>query len=445
MVVQSDYAAGDEASFIKQFAQQPTQSLVYQQYAPSIPQYLQLAGSAANGVIWSTVVGILQNDPIAQPFIDKFTQKFGSGPGFSNAGDQYDLMHIWAQAAAMAGDPTNFDKINAYIKANAYRGVCGAYTFMNNALTCIPVSRRHRRSVDRHAASDVPDPGRAAEDHLAGAVHDRQVPAAALAPLVVSEAAPQPAATMLAAQGVTKLYGGLRAVDDLSFDVAAGEVLGIAGPNGAGKTTLFDTITGHTMATSGEIELAGQSIRGTKIHHRCRLGLARTFQQPAAADTLTALENAYLAASFRRGRTGRRSRSADVEAGMRALQLVGLEHRATMVASQLPVYDKKRLMLATALATDPLVLLLDEPFGGLNPGEIDATVALLKQIGTTGVAIVCIEHVMRALVALADRVLVMHHGAQLFLGTPSEMMRDERVIEVYLGAESKRHAGAGDA
>ena len=239
---------------------------------------------------------------------------------------------------------------------------------------------------------------------------------------------------MLAAQGVTKLYGGLRAVDDLSFDVAAGEVLGIAGPNGAGKTTLFDTITGHTMATSGEIQLAGESIRGTKIHHRCRLGLARTFQQPAAADTLTALENAYLAASFRRGRTGRRSRSADVEAGMRALQLVGLEHRATMVASQLPVYDKKRLMLATALATDPLVLLLDEPFGGLNPGEIDATVALLKQIGTTGVAIVCIEHVMRALVALADRVLVMHHGAELFVGTPAEMMRDQRVIDVYLGA-----------
>jgi branched-chain amino acid transport system ATP-binding protein len=240
---------------------------------------------------------------------------------------------------------------------------------------------------------------------------------------------------MLEVRGVSKLYGGLRAVDDLSFSVLPGEVLGIAGPNGAGKTTLFDTISGHTIASSGEIELAGQSIRGTKIHHRCRLGLARTFQHPSAAETLTALENAYLAASFRRGRGrgGPGARAQDVARGRAALELVGLEHRATTVASRLPVYDRKRLMIATALATEPLVLLLDEPFGGLNPSEIDDTIALLKRIGGTGVAIVCIEHVMRALVALADRVLVMHHGAQLFQGSPADMLRDRRVIDVYLG------------
>ena len=138
VIVFSDYAAGDEAAFIKQFAQSPTKSLVYQQYAPSIPQYLQLAGDAANGVIWSTVVGILQNDPVAQPFIDNFTQRYGDGPGFSNAGDQYDLMHIWAQAVGVAGDPYDFDKVNAYIKATPYRGVCGAYTFNRTGLTCIP-------------------------------------------------------------------------------------------------------------------------------------------------------------------------------------------------------------------------------------------------------------------------------------------------------------------
>ena len=253
---------------------------------------------------------------------------------------------------------------------------------------------------------------------------------------------PQTAAAVLAVRDVTKLYGGLRAVDGLSFSVAAGEVLGIAGPNGAGKTTLFDTITGHTIASSGEIDLDGQSIRGTKIHHRCRLGLARTFQQPAAAETLTALENAYLAASFRRGRSGGlRSRSDDVARGMAALELVGLQDRASVVASRLPVYDRKRLMIATALATEPLVLLLDEPFGGLNPGEIDATIALLRRVGETGVAIVCIEHVMRALVALAHRVLVMHHGAQLFLGTPAEMMRDQRVIDVYLGQRGDEEGG----
>jgi branched-chain amino acid transport system substrate-binding protein len=138
VIVFSDYAAGDEAAFIKQFAQNPTKSLVYQQYAPSIPQYLQLAGSAANGVIWSTVVGILQNDPIADPFVSTFTSKYGAGPGFSNAGDQYDLMKIWAQAAGFVGDPFAFDKINAHIKATPYRGVCGAYTFDRTGLTCIP-------------------------------------------------------------------------------------------------------------------------------------------------------------------------------------------------------------------------------------------------------------------------------------------------------------------
>ena len=247
-------------------------------------------------------------------------------------------------------------------------------------------------------------------------------------------AAPAAPAAVLEARGITKLYGGLRAVDGVSFAVAPGEVLGIAGPNGAGKTTLFDTITGHTFASGGDILLAGEPIRGTKIHHRCRLGLARTFQHPVAADTLTVLENAYLAASFRRGRTGRRSRSDDVAAGQAALARVGLEDRATVPAALLPVYDRKRLMIATALATDPLVLLLDEPFGGLSLGEIDATMALIGRIRDSGVAIVCIEHVMRALVALADRVLVMHHGAELFAGTPAEMLKDRRVIDVYLGA-----------
>jgi branched-chain amino acid transport system ATP-binding protein len=254
----------------------------------------------------------------------------------------------------------------------------------------------------------------------------------------------QPAAAtaaVLEVRGISKLYGGLRAVADVSLRVAAGEVLGIAGPNGAGKTTLFDTISGHTIASAGEIALAGEPIRGTKIHHRCRLGLARTFQQPVAADTLTVLENAYLAASFRRGRSGRRSRGEDVAAGMAALDRVGLAGQASAVAGSLPVYDRKRLMIATALATDPLVLLLDEPFGGLSPGEIDETMGLIRAIGATGVAIVCIEHVMRALVALADRVLVMHHGAEIFVGTPAEMLRDRRVIEVYLGAGGAGAAG----
>jgi branched-chain amino acid transport system substrate-binding protein len=134
----SDYAAGDEASFIKQFSQSPTKSLVYQQYAPSIPQYLQLAGSAANGVVWSTVVGILQNDPIADPFNAAFQAKFNAPAGFSNAGDQYDLVHLWAQAVAEAGNPYDFAKVNKIVKGTVYRGVCGTYSFPDDYLTCYP-------------------------------------------------------------------------------------------------------------------------------------------------------------------------------------------------------------------------------------------------------------------------------------------------------------------
>jgi branched-chain amino acid transport system substrate-binding protein len=134
----SDYAAGDEASFIKQFRQSPTQSLVYQQYAPSIPQYLQLAGSAADGVLWSTVIGILQQDPVAAPFQAAFQQKFNAPPGFSNAGDQYDLVHLWAQAASAAGDPYDFAAVNKIIKNTVYRGVCGSYRFPDDYLTCYP-------------------------------------------------------------------------------------------------------------------------------------------------------------------------------------------------------------------------------------------------------------------------------------------------------------------
>jgi len=134
----SDYAAGDEASFAKQFRQGPTQSLLYQQYAPSIPQYLSLAGSAANGVLWSTVVGILQNDPIATPFQQAFQAKFNTQPGFSNAGDQYDLVKLWAQAVEQAGDPYDFASVNKIVKNTTYRGVCGTYRFPDAYDTCYP-------------------------------------------------------------------------------------------------------------------------------------------------------------------------------------------------------------------------------------------------------------------------------------------------------------------
>ena len=240
-------------------------------------------------------------------------------------------------------------------------------------------------------------------------------------------------------QGISvgKNFGGLRAVIDVTFGVSAGEILGIVGPNGAGKTTLFDVVTGHTAATSGDVLLEGTSIIEKKIHARCALGLARTFQQPTVATSLSVLENLYLAASFRRGREG--GRRGDLDVAERQLEFVGLAARAEASAGPLGVFDKKRLMLATALATNPVVLLLDEPFGGLNPQEIDAVIGLIRQVRDGGMAVVCIEHVMRALTALADRVLVMHHGAVFFEGTPKEMLANDQVIEVYLGSS---HGGS---
>jgi branched-chain amino acid transport system ATP-binding protein len=211
------------------------------------------------------------------------------------------------------------------------------------------------------------------------------------------------------------------------------------GPNGAGKTTLFDVVTGHTGATSGDVRLDGRSIVEDKVHARCTAGLARTFQQPVVALSLSVIENLYLAASFRRGRQG--ARTEDIAEAERWLTFVGLEPKAGAQAGPLGVFDKKRLMLATALATNPRVLLLDEPFGGLNPQEIDAVMALLRQVRGEGMAVVVIEHVMRALTSVADRVLVMHHGATFFEGTPEEMLADERVIDVYLGSSHRRAEG----
>jgi branched-chain amino acid transport system ATP-binding protein len=248
---------------------------------------------------------------------------------------------------------------------------------------------------------------------------------------------------VLEAREVRKDYGGLRAVADVSFDVAPGEVLGIAGPNGAGKTTLFDVITGHTRATAGEVLLAGNVITSDPVHVRARLGLARTFQQPTIARSLTVAENMLLAASFGRrrapGRGSAGQNAREIAAGF--LELVGLGGKAQVQSDLLGIYDRKSLMLGTALATGASAILLDEPFGGLSPAEIGRTIDLIGTIRQRGLAIVCIEHVMRALTTIADRVMVMHHGAVFFEGTPAQMLADEKVIEVYLGARHRGHGG----
>jgi branched-chain amino acid transport system ATP-binding protein len=241
----------------------------------------------------------------------------------------------------------------------------------------------------------------------------------------------------LEARQVCKNYGGLRAVAGVSFAVSGGETLGIVGPNGAGKTTLFDVITGHTHATSGDVLLDGRSIVGVPVHLRARQGLARTFQQPTVAGSLTVAENMLLAASFRRaGQDGRRPAG---QVAAEFLDFAGLGAAGHRQAGLLGVFDLKRLMLATALAMNCRVLLLDEPFGGLSPGEIDETIGLLRRVRDLRIAVVCIEHVMRALTSVADRVLVMDHGETLFEGTPAEMLANDRVIEVYLGSRHRKN------
>ena len=244
---------------------------------------------------------------------------------------------------------------------------------------------------------------------------------------------------VLQASGVRKDYGGLIAVADVSFAVGAGEILGIAGPNGAGKTTLFDVMTGHTKATGGQVLLAGRDITDEPVHARTRLGLARTFQQPMVARSLTVQENMVLAVAYGRSRgpAGHRRQTA-----AEYLDFIGMADQAQTSSDLLGVFDRKRLMLGTALATGASVILLDEPFGGLSPAEIDETIVLINGIRERGLAVVCIEHVMRALTSIADRVLVMHHGSVFFEGTPAQMLADEQVIEVYLGS---RHKKAGEA
>ena len=252
------------------------------------------------------------------------------------------------------------------------------------------------------------------------------------------------AGALLEVDGLSKHYGGLAAVDDLSFAVREGEAFGIAGPNGAGKTTLFDTITGHARATGGAIRFAGQEIQARTSHVICQAGIARTFQIPAVFPDHTVLANIVVGSYFGRTRRllpGVRFDGAAIDRAREAARFAGIDDRLHVPAGPLPLVDKKRLMIASAKATSPRLLMLDEPVGGLNRGEVDAVLELIRKIRSSGVTVVLIEHVMRALMTMSDRVLVMNHGRLLFDGTPEDVQRHEEVIRVYLGTEPETSAG----
>ena len=237
------------------------------------------------------------------------------------------------------------------------------------------------------------------------------------------------------------------AVKEVTFSVAEGDIFAIVGPNGAGKTTLFDTISGISPVTDGAVRFKGQEIQRFRPDKICRLGIARTFQTTVAFDTQTVLTNALVGGVLGQGGNGNPTMgfsSEAVEAALDALEFCDLLDKQEWQSADLSGFERKRLMLATALATRPTLLLLDEPVGGLNRTEREEMVKLVQKVNTTGVTVLMIEHVMKAVQALANRMLVLHHGELIAEGPPAEVLRDKKVIEVYLGGRAREKLAASD-
>lgn len=250
---------------------------------------------------------------------------------------------------------------------------------------------------------------------------------------------------LLQARGVSKNFGGLRALDGVDLEVEAGKVVGLIGPNGSGKTTLFNIITGVYAPTAGEVRFLGRRITGWAPHLTSRLGIARTFQQICLFSELTVLEN-VMAGMLRWQLRGALDWLADAERRHREravelLEYVGLAGKERQRAGALPYGDQRRLEVARALATGPRLLLLDEPLAGMNPGEIAGFMQLTEQINRSGITILLIEHNVRAVMSRCNPIYVFDHGRRIAVGTASEIQRDDVVIKAYLGEEIEDAAG----
>ena len=240
---------------------------------------------------------------------------------------------------------------------------------------------------------------------------------------------------ILRVENVSKRFGGVIALNRVSLEVNEGEFLGIIGPNGAGKTTLFNIITGFIKPDEGRMVYRGIDITGLPPHRIARMGIARTFQIMRPLENLSVLDNLIIYALPRCGSVGKAREKAE-----ETLKIVDLEDKKDLLARELNAAEKRRLELARAIVGEPKLLLLDEVLAGLSPSEIDRSIDLLGKIHRRGITIMMVEHVMRAVMRISERIVVINYGSIIAEGTPEEISRDPRVIEAYLG---RSHMGAG--
>ena len=238
---------------------------------------------------------------------------------------------------------------------------------------------------------------------------------------------------VITGKGVTKRFGGMIAVSDIDFELRKGEILGLIGPNGAGKTTLFNCISAFIKADEGVITFNDKQINKLSPDRICNLGIARTFQTARNFPDMSMRDNVRMGALFGKSRTSYEEADAITD---KTISFTGLDQYADVNVTDMPLVLQKRLEVARALATRPSVLLLDEMMAGLNPTEVDEAMALVFRIRESGITVLMIEHVMKAIMAICDRIIVLHHGVLIAEGTPDQIANDPQVIEIYLGGEA---------
>jgi branched-chain amino acid transport system ATP-binding protein len=238
---------------------------------------------------------------------------------------------------------------------------------------------------------------------------------------------------LLEIKGLSKAFGGLKALSNIDLEIHEGEIVGLIGPNGSGKTTLFTTIMGSLRCDRGTIFFRGEKITGLKPYQICRKGIARTFQLTRPFSRMTCLENVMVGRSFGSDRS--RSLTETEREAEEILEFTGLKEKGQHPASTLNIIERKRLELARALAARPRLLLLDEIMAGLNPMEMKAAVGLIRQINSSGISVIIVEHIMKAVLSISKRVVVLDAGKKIAEGTPHEIVQNQAVIDAYFGKD----------